>query len=166
MYVCARLFVWVQVHRCMHTCLHVYLCMWNLEVHTELPHRLLSISLSLNRDSHRSWSSLILLCCQVIEPQGSFLLTLPPSTGITNIYVALKRNKTHLRKPSEGLVVFIGIGPWAHMFECLVTSWWNRLGGIRRYGLVGEGVSLGMGFEESQTRPCLTLSSCCLPIKM
>jgi hypothetical protein len=36
--------------------------------------------------------------------------------------------------------------PIVHIFECLVGSW-NCLGRIRRRGLVGGGVSLGMGFE-------------------
>ena len=34
-----------------------------------------------------------------------------------------------------------------YLFECQVPSWWNCLGRIRGCGLVGGGVSLGVGFE-------------------
>jgi hypothetical protein len=33
------------------------------------------------------------------------------------------------------------------MFEYLVPSWWDCLGRIRRCGLLGGGVLLGVGFE-------------------
>lgn len=36
------------------------------------------------------------------------------------------------------------------MFEYLVPSWWNHLGRIPRDGLVGGGVSLGVGFAVSK----------------
>lgn len=32
-------------------------------------------------------------------------------------------------------------GQQTHMFKCLVSSCWNCLGGIRRYGLVERGMS-------------------------
>jgi hypothetical protein len=54
------------------------------------------------------------------------------------------------------------------MFECLVPSWWNCLGRIRRCGLFGGGVSLGVIFEVSRVL-CdsqLSLSASCLWIKM
>lgn len=33
------------------------------------------------------------------------------------------------------------------MFKYIISVWWNYFGKIRKYGLVGEGVSLGVGFE-------------------
>jgi hypothetical protein len=36
------------------------------------------------------------------------------------------------------------------MFEQLILSWWNVFGRIRRCGLAGEGVSLGVGFKISK----------------
>lgn len=39
-----------------------------------------------------------------------------------------------------------------YIFEYLVPSWWNSLGRARRYGLIGRGMSLGMGFEVSKAQ--------------
>jgi len=39
------------------------------------------------------------------------------------------------------------------VFECLVPSWWNCLGRIRRCGLVEEGVSLGWTLKFQKPRP-------------
>jgi hypothetical protein len=36
------------------------------------------------------------------------------------------------------------------MFGCLVLSWWNYVGRIRRCGFVGGGVSLEVDFEFSK----------------
>ena len=36
------------------------------------------------------------------------------------------------------------------MFEYLVPHWWNCLGRVRRYDLVGVGMSLGAGFKISK----------------
>jgi hypothetical protein len=53
-----------------------------------------------------------------------------------------------------------------HVFQYLVPSQWNCLGGIRKYGLFGGGVLLGTDFEVSKAHtiprylslPC----GCCL----
>ena len=42
-----------------------------------------------------------------------------------------------------------GWPPQAQRAECLVSSWWNHLGGIRRRGRVGGGASL-LGGEVSK----------------
>lgn len=46
-------------------------------------------------------------------------------------------------------------GCLAHMFECLVHSWWDCLERIRRYGLCGGGVTEGKLFP--QYLPCAQL---------
>lgn len=48
------------------------------------------------------------------------------------------------------------------MFEYLIFSWWDCLGRIRRYGLVGRSMSLGVGFDDSNL--CLSLSLCLLVV--
>lgn len=41
----------------------------------------------------------------------------------------------------------------SYMFECLVPRWENFLERIGRCGLIGEGVSLGVGSEVLKVRP-------------
>ena len=36
------------------------------------------------------------------------------------------------------------------MFGCLVPTWWNCLGRIRRCGFIGGGMLLGIDFEVSK----------------
>ena len=43
------------------------------------------------------------------------------------------------------------------MFECLVLSWWNHLGRIRRCGLAGGKMIVGAGFEVSKAHPVPSL---------
>jgi hypothetical protein len=55
------------------------------------------------------------------------------------------------------------------VFECLAPSWWDYLGRIRRCGLVGGGVSLGVGFEGLNNHAFLSqplsLHGCCLSMR-
>jgi hypothetical protein len=39
--------------------------------------------------------------------------------------------------------------PWAHTFECLAPNEWYCLRRVRRCGLTGGCVSIGVGFEVS-----------------
>lgn len=48
--------------------------------------------------------------------------------------------------------------PLAHIFECLVHSWWNCLERMRRCGLVGRGMSLAASLEVSQIDAILVSS--------
>lgn len=41
----------------------------------------------------------------------------------------------------------------AHTFEYSAPNWWNCLGMIRKYGLDGEGVSLGSRLQRTRTIP-------------
>lgn len=45
------------------------------------------------------------------------------------------------------------------MLECLVPTCWNCLGRIRRDGLVGGGMTLGVSFEVSKDHARLSFSS-------
>lgn len=44
----------------------------------------------------------------------------------------------------------------SHICKCLVYSWWNCLERIKGCGLVGEVVSLEVGFELSKAQAILT----------
>ena len=43
------------------------------------------------------------------------------------------------------VVFYTGMSLIDAYVACLDPHWWNRLGKIRKYGLAGEGVSLGSG---------------------
>jgi hypothetical protein len=53
---------------------------------------------------------------------------------------------------------------WTYMFECLVLSWWNYLGRIRRGGIVRGGILLEGEFEASKTHATLSISFCLWPM--
>jgi hypothetical protein len=53
--------------------------------------------------------------------------------------------------------------PYIHICEYLIPNWWNCLGRLRRCGLAGGGVSLGVNFEI--TRPSQLSSCLCLWIR-
>ena len=55
-----------------------------------------------------------------------------------------------LLKGLEGLGGVNENGPHRLIYGCLYTREWHYLRGTRRCGLVGESVSLGVGFEVSE----------------
>jgi hypothetical protein len=64
-------------------------------------------------------------------------------------------NHLHWGSCTRG-IVSPDVGAWVRMasmaprFECLVPSWWNCLGRIRRCRFVGRGMSPGVGFKVSK----------------